>query len=132
MKETSFFKALPPPSFHLVQHFSMMSLFSTKFSPSMSNGSPSSGSGADSPSSGGPGAFLPSALLLSNGAGGSVVRSHPSSSGGGSIDLLKLLSGGASTSPLCADDESRTLAFQMALKCADLGHLTSSKAVHRK
>lgn len=34
--------------------------------------------------------------------------------------------------PIPFDDEARTLALQMALKCADLGHWACQRPVHRK
>ena len=101
----------------------MMSLFGTKFSATSSTHSDSSP--RESPGRCPPGLM---SCLSTNGSGGCGA----SGGGGAIIDLQKLLAGGASASPLCSDEESRSLAFQMALKCADLGHLTNAKAVHRK
>ena len=97
-----------------------MSMFGTKFASS----STTAAGTRTVVSSGGSGGASP--------GGGNGRRSPGGSSDmSSSLDLCKLLNAGGSTSPVI-DEDGRGLAFQMALKCADLGHLTSSKAVHRK
>ena len=107
------------------QHFTVMSLFSSKFPSNSSSGHGTKNtSGTASPGGGAGGrARSPSGGGSSSGGAMSSLSS---------MDIGKLLVAGSSNSAFAIDEEGRSLAFQMALKCADLGHLCSSKAVHRK
>lgn len=62
-------------------------------------------------------------MQLGAGSGGGGPGSRPVSGSSGSKP---------EPMPRVLDDDVKTLSIQLALKCADLGHLSSPRDVHRK
>jgi len=65
---------------------------------------------------------LPAVLLPAPGTGGGQAPAGTAAAVGGALPAM----------PEALDEEGKLLVWKLALKCADLGHLSSPRAVHRK